>query len=41
MITKHGKPAAVVVPVEEAKQLRLADRPSFTALLMGIPMLSQ
>jgi hypothetical protein len=35
MITKYGKPAA------EAKQLRPADRPSFTALLMGIPMLSK
>lgn len=37
MITKHGKPAAVVMPVEEARRLRLADRPSFAALLMGIP----
>jgi antitoxin Phd len=37
IITKHGKPAAVVVPVEEARRLRLADRPSFAALLMGIP----
>jgi antitoxin Phd len=37
MITKHGRPAAVVVPVEEARRLRLADRPSFAALLMGIP----
>jgi antitoxin Phd len=35
-ITKHGRPAAVVVPVEEARRLRLADRPSFAALLMGI-----
>jgi prevent-host-death family protein len=37
MITKHGRPAAVVVPVEQARRLRLADRPSFVALLMGIP----
>jgi prevent-host-death family protein len=36
-ITRHGKPAAVVVPVEEAKRLYPADRPSFAALLMRIP----
>jgi prevent-host-death family protein len=36
-ITKHGKPAAVVVPVEEAKRLYPTNRPSFAALLMGIP----
>jgi prevent-host-death family protein len=36
-ITKHGRPAAVVVPVDEAKRLYQTDRPSFAALLMGIP----
>jgi antitoxin Phd len=36
-ITKHGRPAAVVVPTEEAKRLYPTDRPSFAALLMGIP----
>jgi len=36
-ITKHGRPAAVVVPVEDAKRLHLAERPSFAALLTGIP----
>jgi prevent-host-death family protein len=36
-ITKHGRPAAVVVPVEEAKRLYPTERPSFAALLMGIP----
>jgi antitoxin Phd len=36
-ITKHGRPAAVVVPVDEAKRLYPTDRPSFAALLMGIP----
>lgn len=36
-ITKYGRPAAVVVPVEEAKRLCPTDRPSFAALLMGIP----
>ena len=36
-ITKHGRPAAVVVPVEEAKRLYPTVRPGFAALLMGIP----
>ncbi len=36
-ITKHGRPAAVVVPVKEAKRIYPLDRPSFAALLMGIP----
>ena len=36
-ITKHGRPAAVVVPVEQAKHLYPADRPSFASLLMSIP----
>jgi len=36
-ITKYGRPAAVVVPVEEAKRLYPTERPSFAALLMGIP----
>jgi antitoxin Phd len=36
-ITKHGRPAAVVVPVEQAKRLYPADRPSFASLLMTIP----
>jgi len=36
MITKHGRPA-FVVPVKEAGRLGFVDRPSFAALLMGIP----
>jgi len=36
-ITKHGRPAAVVMPVEDARQLYPSDQPSFAALLMGIP----
>jgi antitoxin Phd len=36
-ITKHGRPAAVVVPVEEAKRIYSNDRPSFADLLMSIP----
>ena len=36
-ITKHGRPAAVVVPVEDARRLYGADRPSFAELLRAIP----
>lgn len=37
-ITKHGKPAAVVVPLEVARKLYPADKPSFADLLMSIPV---
>ena len=36
-ITKHGRPAAVVVPVEAAQRLYPKDRPNFADLLMAIP----
>jgi antitoxin Phd len=36
-VTKHGRPAAVVVPVEHARRLYPADRPSFAAMLRDIP----
>ena len=36
-ITKHGRPAAVVMPIKDARRLYPSDRPSFAALLMGIP----
>jgi prevent-host-death family protein len=36
-ITKHGRPAAVVVPVGQAKRLYPTNRPSFVSLLMTIP----
>ena len=37
-ITKHGRPAAVVVPVETARTLLTEpQRPSFASLLMSIP----
>ena len=36
-ITKREKPAAVVVPVAAARRLYPTERPSFAALLMGIP----
>jgi antitoxin Phd len=36
-ITKHGRPAAVVVPVEHARRLYPPARPSFAEMLMNIP----
>ena len=36
-ITKHGRPAAVVVPIKDAHRLYRADRPSFAELLLSIP----
>ena len=36
-ITKHGRQAAVVVPVTDARRLYPTKRPSFVALLRAIP----
>ena len=36
-ITKHGRPAAVVVPIDDARRLYPADKPSFADLLLSIP----
>lgn len=36
-ITRHGKPAAVLVPVEAAKRLYPENRPSFADLLLAVP----
>lgn len=36
-ITRHGRPAAVVVPVEDARRLYPEDRPSFADLLLAFP----
>jgi len=36
-ITKHGRPAAVVVPVELARTMVKSPHPSFASLLMSIP----
>jgi len=36
-ITKHGRPAAVVVPVEDAERLYAGKRSSFADLLLSIP----
>lgn len=37
MITRHGRPAAVLVPVADARRLYPADRPSFADLLLSFP----
>lgn len=36
-ITKHGRPAAVVVSVADARRLFPEDRPNFADLLMAVP----
>jgi prevent-host-death family protein len=36
-ITRHGRPAAVVVPVADARRLYPEDRPSFVDLLLAFP----
>jgi prevent-host-death family protein len=36
-ITRHGKPAAVMVPIEIARRLYPENKPSFASLLMSIP----
>ncbi|MDB5501522.1 MAG: prevent-host-death family protein [Tardiphaga sp.] len=37
IVTKHGRPAAMVVPFEEGQRLYPDDRPSFAEVLMGMP----
>lgn len=37
-ITKYGRAAAVVIPVEQARELLKVNRPSFASLLMSIPV---
>jgi prevent-host-death family protein len=36
-ITRHGKPAAVVVPVDAARKLYPEGKPNFGAFLLGYP----
>jgi antitoxin Phd len=36
-ITKHGRAAAVMVPVDDARRLYSVKRPSFATVLMNIP----
>ena len=37
IITKHGRPAAVVVPVADARRLYPVERPGFADLLLSMP----
>jgi prevent-host-death family protein len=37
-ITKHGRPAAVVMSVEDARRLNPRQRPNFADLLLAIPL---
>ncbi len=37
IVTKHGRPAAMIVPVAEGRKLFPDDRPSFAELLLSIP----
>ena len=37
IVTKHGRPAAMVVPIEDARRLYPDDRPSLASLLMHMP----
>jgi len=36
-ITRHGRPAAMVVPMADARRLYPDDRPSFADLLLSFP----
>ena len=36
-ITRHGKPVAVLVSVEDAARLRNEKKPSFAEMLMSVP----
>ena len=37
IVTKHGRPAAMIVPIVEGRKLFPDDRPSFAELLLSIP----
>ena len=37
VITKHGRPAAMVVPIDAARRLYPENKPGFAELLMAIP----
>ena len=40
LITRHGRPAAVLVPIEDARRLYPDQRRSFTDLLLAFPGLA-
>jgi prevent-host-death family protein len=37
VITRHGRPAAMLVPIDMGERLGAPDRPSFADFLMSIP----
>lgn len=37
LVTKRGKPAAMLVPVEDARRIYPVDQPNFADALMAIP----
>jgi prevent-host-death family protein len=37
LVTKHGRPAAMVVPIADARKLYPEKKPSFAELLLSIP----
>jgi antitoxin Phd len=37
IVTKHGRPAAMVVPIDAARRLYPENKPGFAELLMAIP----
>jgi len=37
IVTKHGRPAVMVVPYIDGQRLYPSDRPSFAQVLMGMP----
>jgi len=37
VVTKHGRPAAMIVPIDAGRRLFPTERPSFASLLMAIP----
>jgi antitoxin Phd len=37
LVTKHGRPAAMIVPIEEGRRIFPVNNPSFAGLLMAIP----
>jgi antitoxin Phd len=37
IVTKHGRPAAMIVPFDQGRRIYPDDRPTFAELLLSIP----
>jgi len=37
VITRHGRPAAMIVPIDLAERLKLSERPSLAEFLLSLP----